>query len=87
MKTVVNFRKRIIYCEISFTTTYLNTLRLNDIPAVLASIKRILKPDGAFIGSLIGGNSLMELRHALFLAEQERRGGVSPVRQIALFYA
>ena len=44
-------------------------------------------PDGAFIGSLIGGNSLMELRHALFLAEQERRGGVSPVRQIALFYA
>ena len=40
--------------------------------------KRILKPDGCFLASIIGGSSLPELRSALLLAESERDGGVSP---------
>lgn len=51
---------------------------INDLPSALLQIKRVLKPDGAFIGSMFGGNTLKELRHCFYLAELERRGGFSP---------
>jgi NADH dehydrogenase [ubiquinone] 1 alpha subcomplex assembly factor 5 len=35
---------------------------VNDVPGVLAEVKRVLKPDGVFIGALLGGDTLMELR-------------------------
>ncbi|CAJ2511231.1 Uu.00g068560.m01.CDS01 [Anthostomella pinea] len=50
----------------------------NDLPGVLAQINNILKPDCAFIGAMFGGDTLFELRTSLQLAEQERRGGISP---------
>jgi len=37
-----------------------------------------LKPDGVFIGGMFGGDTLVELRVALQLAETEREGGFSP---------
>ncbi|KAI0541402.1 S-adenosyl-L-methionine-dependent methyltransferase [Xylaria digitata] len=51
---------------------------INDLPGVLAQINNILKPDCAFIGAMFGGDTLYELRTSLQLAEQERRGGISP---------
>ncbi|KAK2063168.1 methyltransferase domain-containing protein [Colletotrichum caudatum] len=51
---------------------------VNDLPGVLAQINNVLKPDSPFIGAMIGGDSLFELRTSLQLAEQERRGGISP---------
>ncbi|KAI1433430.1 S-adenosyl-L-methionine-dependent methyltransferase [Xylaria sp. CBS 124048] len=51
---------------------------INDLPGVLAQINRVLKPDCAFIGAMFGGDTLYELRTSLQLAEQERRGGISP---------
>jgi NADH dehydrogenase [ubiquinone] 1 alpha subcomplex assembly factor 5 len=51
---------------------------VNDLPGTLVSIKDALKEDGCFIGSLLGGTTLQELRYCFYLAEQERRGGVSP---------
>ncbi|KAJ9110872.1 hypothetical protein QFC19_001381 [Naganishia cerealis] len=58
---------------------------VNDLPGVLKQIQRALKPDGVFMGSMIGGDTLFELRPgllnvstALQLAEQERSGGISP---------
>lgn len=50
---------------------------INDLPSVLAQANSILKPDCPFIGVMMGGDSLFELRTALQLAEQDRRGGVS----------
>jgi NADH dehydrogenase [ubiquinone] 1 alpha subcomplex assembly factor 5 len=50
----------------------------NDIPSTLKQIRTILKPDGAFIGNMFAGNTLNELRHCFYLAEQERRGGYAP---------
>jgi NADH dehydrogenase [ubiquinone] 1 alpha subcomplex assembly factor 5 len=50
---------------------------INDLPSVLAQINNILKPDSPFIGVMMGGDSLYELRTSLQLAEQDRRGGVS----------
>ncbi|ORY06131.1 S-adenosyl-L-methionine-dependent methyltransferase [Clohesyomyces aquaticus] len=50
---------------------------INDLPSVLAQVNHVLKPDSPFIGVMMGGDSLFELRTSLQLAEQDRRGGVS----------
>jgi SAM-dependent methyltransferase len=50
----------------------------NDLPGTLAQIRRTLKPDGLFLGCLVGGSTLRELRAALAEAETEISGGVSP---------
>jgi hypothetical protein len=51
---------------------------VNDLPGTLTQIKNTLKPDGVFVGVMLGGETLNELRGALVIAEQEREGGVSP---------
>lgn len=51
---------------------------LNDLPGVLAQIKRILKPDGLLLAAMIGGDTLIELRESLAAAETELEGGISP---------
>lgn len=43
-----------------------------------AQIHQVLKPDGVFIGAMVGGETLYELRCSLQLAETEREGGFSP---------
>lgn len=51
---------------------------INDLPGILSQINNVLKPDSPFIGAMLGGDSLFELRTSLQLADQERRGGISP---------
>ncbi|KAM0756170.1 S-adenosyl-L-methionine-dependent methyltransferase [Meredithblackwellia eburnea MCA 4105] len=51
---------------------------INDLPGTLTQIRRILRPDGVFIGSMFGGDTLFELRTSLQLAEIEVEGGFSP---------
>ncbi|KAF3766090.1 S-adenosyl-L-methionine-dependent methyltransferase, partial [Cryphonectria parasitica EP155] len=51
---------------------------VNDLPGMLAQINNILRPDCPFMGAMLGGDTLFELRTSLQLAEQERRGGISP---------
>jgi|EP00945_MAST-04E_sp_MAST-4E-sp1_P006388 NADH dehydrogenase [ubiquinone] 1 alpha subcomplex assembly factor 5 len=55
----------------------LNLHWVNDLPGALKEINRCLRPDGVFVGSILGGETLKELRSSLLLAEQEREGGVS----------
>lgn len=50
----------------------------NDLPGALAQIRRALKPDGLFLGSLLGGSTLHELRAAWLAAEADVTGGASP---------
>lgn len=50
----------------------------NDLPGALIQIRRALKPDGLFIGAILGGATLTELRQALTEAEAEVRGGAGP---------
>jgi SAM-dependent methyltransferase len=52
--------------------------QVNDLPGALIQIRRCLRPDGLFIGALLGGSTLTELRDALAAAEAELTGGVSP---------
>jgi SAM-dependent methyltransferase len=51
---------------------------VNDLPGVLAQVRRALKPDGLFLAALLGGDTLAELRHSFAMAESELEGGVSP---------
>jgi SAM-dependent methyltransferase len=51
---------------------------VNDLPGALAQIRRILRPDGLLLASLLGGRTLEELRLCLLEAESEVAGGASP---------
>lgn len=50
----------------------------NDLPGALIQIRQVLKPDGLFLGAMLGGESLQELRSAWLQAEIELEGGASP---------
>lgn len=50
----------------------------NDLPGALLQINRALKPDGLFIGTMFGMETLRELRQCLNDAEIEVDGGLSP---------
>jgi SAM-dependent methyltransferase len=51
---------------------------VNDLPGVLAQIRRSLRPDGLLLAAMIGGDALGELRQCFAAAEAECEGGVSP---------
>ncbi len=51
---------------------------VNDLPGCLWQIKQVLKPDGLFLGAIMGGESLFELRHSLAEAEIALTGGMAP---------
>lgn len=51
---------------------------VNDLPGVLAQIRRALQPDGLLLAAMIGGDTLTELRQSFAAAEAECEGGVSP---------
>ncbi|MGH7023624.1 MAG: methyltransferase domain-containing protein [Caulobacteraceae bacterium] len=51
---------------------------VNDLVGALIQIRRALKPDGLFLGALLGGATLTELRQCLTEAEIEHSGGAGP---------
>lgn len=51
---------------------------VQDFPAFLQTLRRLLCPDGLLLASFWGGESLHELRMALIQAETELKGGVTP---------
>ena len=51
---------------------------VDDLPGVLAQVRRALKPDGLLLVALFGGDTLTELRQSFAAAESEIEGGLSP---------
>ncbi len=51
---------------------------VNDLPGALIQIAQILRPDGLFLGAMLGGATLWQLRQALAAAESEIEDGLSP---------
>ena len=51
---------------------------VNDLPGVLAQIRRALRPDGLLMAAMIGGDTLTELRQSFAAAESELESGISP---------
>lgn len=54
---------------------------VNDLPGVLVQIKEALQPDGVFLGALLGGDTLFELR---YLSICFRPGPCSMLRHMML---
>ena len=71
---VLPFRDRSLDLVISALSLQL----VNDLPGVLAQVRRALKPDGLLLAAMLGGNTLFELRTALLAAEEDVEGGASP---------
>jgi SAM-dependent methyltransferase len=51
---------------------------VNDLPGALLQIRNALKPDGLFLGAMLGGETLYELRQVLAEAEIVVRNGAAP---------
>jgi NADH dehydrogenase [ubiquinone] 1 alpha subcomplex assembly factor 5 len=51
---------------------------VNDLPGCLSQVRRAVRPDGLFIATLFGGETLHELRGVLGDAEIAVEGGLSP---------
>jgi len=51
---------------------------VNDLPGMLSQIYQCLKPNGLFMASMLGEETLKELRDCATTAEMELRQGVSP---------
>ncbi len=51
---------------------------VNDLPGVLAQVRRALRPDGLLLAAMAGGRTLCELRDVMLEAELETQGGASP---------
>ena len=52
---------------------------MNELEDTLRQMQSSLVPDGVFMASVLGGDTLQEMRICFNLAEMERDGGVSPV--------
>jgi len=50
----------------------------NDLVGALVQMRRALRPDGLFIGSMLGGSTLTELRQSLLIAESDLGLGSGP---------
>lgn len=64
--------------SLDLVTSVLALHWVNDLPGALVQIRRSLRPDGLFLAAMFGGETLIELRHALSQAESDVEGGVSP---------
>ncbi len=51
---------------------------INNLPKALTEYKRILNPDGLFLASFVGGDTLLEARESLLNSEIKLIGGASP---------
>lgn len=56
----------------------LNMHSVNDLPGSLLQIKQALKGDGLFLASMLGGETLHQLRHVITETEMSMLGGASP---------
>ncbi|MDX8533837.1 methyltransferase domain-containing protein [Mesorhizobium sp. VK25A] len=64
--------------SLDLVVSLLSLHAMNDIPGMLAQIRRSLRPDGLFLGALAGAGTLAELRESMLAAETELYGGAGP---------
>jgi SAM-dependent methyltransferase len=78
--TLVADAERLPFAEasVSLIVSRLALHWVNDLVGALIQVRRALKPDGLFLGALLGGATLTELRQSLMAAEAELRGGAGP---------
>ena len=52
--------------------------QVNDLPGALTLVRRVLKPDGLFLGAFLGAGSLPRLRAALLASEERAVARIHP---------
>lgn len=79
-RTVVGDEEALPFAAESFDliVSALALQSVNDLPGTLIQMRRALAPDGLLMASLLGGQTLRELREAFAIAEDELTGGASP---------
>ncbi|HEX5319684.1 MAG TPA: methyltransferase domain-containing protein [Stellaceae bacterium] len=77
---IVSDPELVPFREASFDLVASNLLLhwAGDLPGALVQLCRILRPGGLLLAAMLGGQTLVELRTALFEAELAEEGGVSP---------
>lgn len=78
--SVVADEEALPFAEKSFdlVVSLLDLHWVNDLPGALVQMRAALKPDGLLLASMIGGESLTELRQTLLEGEAAIEGGASP---------
>jgi hypothetical protein len=66
------------FSNLNLAVSFLTLHEINDLVGALIQIKNTLAPNGLFMGVMVGGDSLFELRQSLMEAESEICDGVSP---------
>ena len=51
---------------------------VNSMPSALSEMRRVLKKDGLFLGAVLGGQTLCQLRKTFYSAEDTVRGKITP---------
>ncbi len=64
--------------EYDLIISLLSLHAVNDLPGALIQFKKALIPDGVFIASMFGGDTLLELRQAMYKTDAELLGGMTP---------
>ncbi len=64
--------------DLDLALSFLTLHETDDTPGALVQIRQALKPDGLFMGVMVAGDSLHELRECLLAAEAELSGGANP---------
>lgn len=64
--------------SLDLAVSLLSLQAMNDIPGLLAQVRRALRPDGLFLAAFAGAGTLAELRESFLAAETELYGGASP---------
>jgi SAM-dependent methyltransferase len=64
--------------NLDLAMSFLTLHETDDTPGALVQIRKLLKPDGLFMGVMPAGDTLHELRECLLAAEAEITGGASP---------
>jgi malonyl-ACP O-methyltransferase BioC len=78
--TVVADEEFLPFADASFdlVVSNLSLHWVNDLPGTLAQIRRVLKPDGLLLASMLGGETIHELRNSLLAADIAVSNGASP---------
>lgn len=64
--------------QFDLALSLLSLQSVNDLPGQLIQIRRKLKPDGLFIGAIMGGASLDGFRQALYQTDEQVLGQITP---------
>ena len=77
--SVVADEDRIPFADASFdlVVSAAGLASVSDLPGALVQVRRVLRPDGLFVGAFVGGMTLVELRQDMLDADIAMTGGAA----------